>query len=444
MEGKTLIVKTFGLSQMIYNMQSYKIEQEEIINVERIIFKFLWSNSNLQNGVDRIKRSIMKNDYSKGGMCVTDVDCLNRSLKLRQFIRTEKSKHEIAKIQEYITGSEHLRNEYGRKVNLEAICESATESLNILTDYNRSEYEKLSSEEYESDRLLINEIASINLATYFKRKKETFASCMIIKLTKVEIHTLGELAQAYEHENDQRLCQTMKMVMNFIPTKWIEIAKCYNEDINSDDGRLINMKNSTKNWNSINELTVKELQKMLKIATNKVEFLNVKERTNIEEFDDENIMSFRSMCKNPKLRNIYFRLIHNDFFTHARMKKYKMTATDKCPRCDNIEDTRHLLWDCAHVKNIWKIYNSLVQKLNQPSEVMTTYENVYMPGKTPALCMIKIRIIQELIQIERPRNWSEENIQKICIDLLKIEKYNASITRTIPTFLTKWKSILNI
>jgi hypothetical protein len=96
------------------------------------------------------------------------------------------------------------------------------------------------------------------------------------------------------------------------------------------------------------------------------------------------------------------------------------------------------------VKNIWKIYNSLVQKLNQPSEVMTTYENVYMPGKTPALCMIKIRIIQELIQIERPRNWSEENIQKICIDLLKIEKYNASITRTIPTFLTKWKSILNI
>jgi exonuclease III len=444
MEGKTLIVKTFGLSQMIYNMQSYKIEQEEIINVERIIFKFLWSNSNLQNGVDRIKRSIMKNDYSKGGMCVTDVDCLNRSLKLRQFIRTEKSKHEIAKIQEYITGSEHLRNEYGRKVNLEAICESATESLNILTDYNRSEYEKLSSEEYESDRLLINEIASINLATYFKRKKETFASCMIIKLTKVEIHTLGELAQAYEHENDQRLCQTMKMVMNFIPTKWIEIAKCYNEDINSDDGRLINMKNSTKNWNSINELTVKELQKMLKIATNKVEFLNVKERTNIEEFDDENIMSFRSMCKNPKLRNIYFRLIHNDFFTHARMKKYKMTATDKCPRCDNIEDTRHLLWDCAHVKNIWKIYNRLVQKLNQPSEVMTTYENVYMPGKTPALCMIKIRIIQELIQIERPRNWSEENIQKICIDLLKIEKYNASITRTIPTFLTKWKSILNI
>jgi hypothetical protein len=66
MEGKTIIVKTFGLSQMIYNMQSYKIEQDELVKVERIIFKFLWSNSEVQNGVDRIKRSIMKNDYSKG------------------------------------------------------------------------------------------------------------------------------------------------------------------------------------------------------------------------------------------------------------------------------------------------------------------------------------------------------------------------------------------
>jgi exonuclease III len=443
MEGKTLIVKTFGLSQMIYNMQSYKINQEEITNVERIIFKFLWSNSTSQNGVDRIKRSIMKNDYSKGGMCVTDVDCLNRSLKLRQFIRTVKSNHEIAKIQEFITGDEHLRNEYGREAKLDAICESATASLGILTDYNRSEYEKLTSDEYESDRLLINEIASINLATYFKRKKEMFASCMIINLTKAEIHTLGELTQSYEHENDQRLCQTMKIVMTFIPGKWIEIAKCYNEEINSDDGKLKYMKDSTKNWNSVNELTTKELQKMLKLAANKVESLNVKEKTNIDEFEEENIMSFRAMCKNPKLRNIYFRLIHNDFFTHARMKKYKMTMTDKCPRCDNIEDTRHLLWECSHVKNIWKIYNNLVQKLNLPSEVMTNYENVYTPGKTPALCMIKIRIIQELIQIERPKNWTEENIQKICIDLLKIEKYNASITRTIPKFLTKWKSILS-
>ncbi len=42
-EGKTLIVKTIGLLKIIYNMQSYSFKNAELINTERIIFKFLWS-----------------------------------------------------------------------------------------------------------------------------------------------------------------------------------------------------------------------------------------------------------------------------------------------------------------------------------------------------------------------------------------------------------------
>jgi hypothetical protein len=86
MEGKILIVKTFGLSQLIYNMQIYEFKKEDLVNIERIIFKFLWSNSEAQTGIDRIKRSIMKNCYEMGGLNVTDVESLNKSLKLKQFI----------------------------------------------------------------------------------------------------------------------------------------------------------------------------------------------------------------------------------------------------------------------------------------------------------------------------------------------------------------------
>jgi len=82
MEGKVLIIKTFGLSQLIYNMQAYGFDRNELTTIERTIFKFLWSSNEVQNGIDRIKRSIMKNEYSKGGMKVTDVESLNSSLKL--------------------------------------------------------------------------------------------------------------------------------------------------------------------------------------------------------------------------------------------------------------------------------------------------------------------------------------------------------------------------
>jgi hypothetical protein len=103
MEGKNLIVKTFGLSQIIYNMQAYGFEREELTTIERTIFKFLWSTNENQNGIDRIKRAIMKNDFPKGGMKVTDTESLNCSLKLKQFIRANNSNHAISKIQMHLT-----------------------------------------------------------------------------------------------------------------------------------------------------------------------------------------------------------------------------------------------------------------------------------------------------------------------------------------------------
>jgi hypothetical protein len=129
MEGKILIVKTFGLSQLIYNMQTYEFKQDEIKEVERIIFKFIWSNNDKQNGIDRISRSVMKNDFEEGGMKVTDVECLDRSLKLRQFIRADKSNHVIAKIQALSVRNSNdtatIRQEYHNITEDECICSSA-------------------------------------------------------------------------------------------------------------------------------------------------------------------------------------------------------------------------------------------------------------------------------------------------------------------------------
>ncbi len=153
MEGKTLIVKTFGLSQIIYNMQAYGFKDAELVNTERIIFKFLWSTNENPNGIDWIKRAIMKNDYSKGGMKVTDVESLNRSLKLEQFIRAYNSNHIISKIQALLTSrlgqGNQIQQEYQDVTKEEAICQSAQETLNIIIDYNRETYKSIQQEEFE-------------------------------------------------------------------------------------------------------------------------------------------------------------------------------------------------------------------------------------------------------------------------------------------------------
>jgi hypothetical protein len=162
MEGNTLIVKTFGLSQIIYNMQAYGFNNAELINTERIIFKFLWSTNENPNGIDQIKQTIMKNDYSKGGMKVTDVKSLDRSLKLKQFIRAHNSNHVISKIQAFLSTKSsheyHIHQEYPNVTEEESICKSAQETLNIIIDYNRETYKNILQEEYESDKNLIDEV----------------------------------------------------------------------------------------------------------------------------------------------------------------------------------------------------------------------------------------------------------------------------------------------
>jgi hypothetical protein len=131
-----------------------------------------------------------------------------------------------------------------------------------------------------------------------------------------------------------------------------------------------------------------------------------------------------SAVKNPKLRNIYFRLIHNDFFTHVRMKKYKMTETYECPRCGGSEDMRHLLWDCSHASHIWSIYNNIMNKVNHRRT--ENFEDVFTPGDNQPTCIVKIKLIQQLIQIDRPKNWNEEKLKKIIEQTMSTDLYNAT------------------
>ena len=67
LEGKILIIKTYGLSQLIYNLQCYEIESKDILEVERLIFKFIWCKDwGKSRWVERIKRKVLKAEYSKG------------------------------------------------------------------------------------------------------------------------------------------------------------------------------------------------------------------------------------------------------------------------------------------------------------------------------------------------------------------------------------------
>jgi hypothetical protein len=199
----------------------------------------------------------MKNDYSKGGMKVMDVESIDRSLKVKQFIRAYNSNHVISKIQALI--SKGLHQEYPNLKEEESICKSALETLNIIIDYNRETYHSILQDEFETDKNLIDNVSSINLTTYLTRKSKVFMVVMIKPLTKNGITTLGEIFQANEYETDEKLIKTMQIIISTFPKILVNKSKCYNQDINSENEEMNYMLIDPRTRKNENSIIVKEL-----------------------------------------------------------------------------------------------------------------------------------------------------------------------------------------
>ena len=116
-----------------------------------------------------------------------------------------------------------------------------------------------------------------------------------------------------------------------------------------------------------------------------------------------------------------------------------MTQVDNCPRCGRTETTKHLLWECEHVKKIWMLYNEIIVE----GEV-NAYDEVFKFGYSESAIIIKIKLIQELIQIDRPKNWTKNKIIEMINNLINIEKYNAIKEGSIPKFTKRWTKYFNL
>jgi hypothetical protein len=85
------------------------------------------------------------------------------------------------------------------------------------------------------------------------------------------------------------------------------------------------------------------------------------------------------------------------------------------------------------------LYNNFANKLGNEQDSVKQYDNVYKVGTSPAIALVKIKVIQELIQIERPKNWNEEKMDHLVEELISNERYIAKQKFSLVKFLLKWK-----
>ena len=79
--GKILILKTFGISQLIYLFQSVVLGNNDYKTINKMLYKFVWNRHYLAaKAPERIKRNIMITKIKEGGLGILDIAELDSSL----------------------------------------------------------------------------------------------------------------------------------------------------------------------------------------------------------------------------------------------------------------------------------------------------------------------------------------------------------------------------
>ena len=74
--GKVLIIKTMGISSLVYSAANIDVPSEVINVVKSKIFRFLWKNKR-----DKIKRERLYQDYEKGGLRMVVFETMIKALR---------------------------------------------------------------------------------------------------------------------------------------------------------------------------------------------------------------------------------------------------------------------------------------------------------------------------------------------------------------------------
>jgi hypothetical protein len=284
---------------------------------------------------------------------------------------------------------------------------------------------------------VINMVGSINISVYLRRKNELLLDCLFNTAKAEGIETLGELQQELEYIKDKPNLEILKQIHKYFPNHLLNSSQNFISEIN-EKTTLTHIYVGNERFMPLDDVRVCHLHLILKKIMGKTETPDYCKKLGINTFEKSSLVGIRKQIQNVKLRNIFYRLINKDFFTRQKLHKYKIIDSDKCLVCNQVEDFKHLVWECRQVKETWNNLNETLSSHGLHNEKISSYEDVLNFGVSAAVNTIKICILQRFIQIDRQTKLSKDNINDIARGIITKEKYIAVKNKKLSTFTKKW------
>ena len=349
--GKTMIIKTLGVSSLIYSASNINVPNDIAGNVKRRLFSFLWKNKR-----DKIKREGLYQDYHNGGLRMTDIETMIKALRLAWIPRLLKNGQSNWKF-----ASDHFLKSYGG-LRFLLTCNYHVKDFQNMPLFYRDillyfhELKTLYGCDVGDTILFNNKEIRIDGKTFFwkewfmkgiKRIEDLFDENGQVlpfpvfqrkySLKKISFlhyfqvisaipgHLLAKAkskdsgSKGVSHEDLESFCLAENVNINLLKAKskdfyWLIIHRRYNDQ-----------HSGPRRWNR----TITE------------------DKTNWKKI----FRSVRKVCKENKLREFHFKFIHRVVVTKKELFRFNIKPDSNCVYCGESDSIDHTFIECQFTKS---------------------------------------------------------------------------------------------
>ena len=404
--GRILIVKTFGISQIIYIMQSMCLDQSDYKIFNALLYKFIWNrNYAAAKAPERIRREIMNKPTKLGGFGMLDISELDNSLKLKALGRLEGTNHPMLKLLKQTLDFTNFFYPTQTVVAEDVM----RQGLKLFGEDRRGMW---GERNLYSNRIFVQAIKNLKIKLALSPNGRQSLSYFNIRLrgkTKLAELSAQEIRSLSPFMNPNLTVAAIETIQinpgNLDPTS----------DFLYYNGRALT---------PIAKLTSKTIRNL---RADKDPICVLKAGPVLTPNEARTWAFNASKLTSTRLKDLVLRLSHGELYYRERLFRYNLIENPLCLRCGEIETLMHKYVTCSYIAAIWRAVTKLTMPTINPHQVpietvLCTREPDLTKLTIHAEIILRIRLLKpELNYSIHPRIIAKKAIEH----LLKKEKNEA-------------------
>ena len=451
--GKITIIKTLIIPKLIYLFSILPNPPDSFFSeMQKRLFKFVWNNKG-----DRIKRSILYNDYSNGGLNMPHLSSFNNALKVawvKRFLDDKNSsnwKISLSKILEKVGGNCFFKwNLNSKDIFFGNLKDGFWRDVLLSWSFYKY-YNPVRFKEIISQPLWFNSLIKANNNTLFIRNLHEAGLNFIGDICNVD----GSFLRYEDILNGFCYVPFLKYysLISAIPQEWKASIKNREneEDIKTYIDERLNLFLQAKKTTKLSyRIFVKDYCEF-------IDDLNLRNKwqkdleeilENPETWNSRFSLIYKSSV-DTNIRSFQYKFLHRIISTNEFLFKIGVKSSPLCNFCDTHPQTMvHLFLKCVFVISFWNDLNVWLTQIKIRRVYLSDVEICFGVTLSNNLSLINTIVLHAKKYIFSCNYWNRRP-HFLCFkqDLVRLEKIERCIAfrKNLLSFHTKkWNPILSI